>query len=75
MFKSEQEQYNTIRYLNGQNSELHSKSSVLGTNMYTYLKFGLPRVLPPGKSYRTVKLVDDSLKSHNCCVPSLGIHL
>ena len=20
-----------------------------GTNMYTYLKFGLPRVLPPGK--------------------------
>jgi len=31
------------------NNPKYGPRSELGTNMYTYLKFGLPRVLPPGK--------------------------
>ena len=31
------------------NNPKYGPRSELGTNMFTYLKFGLPRVLPPGK--------------------------
>merc|ERR1719414_1756799 len=31
------------------NNPKYGPKSELGINMYTYLKFGLPRVLPPGK--------------------------
>lgn len=32
---------------------LNSFRSALGSNMYTYLKFGLPRVFPPNGSNRS----------------------
>jgi hypothetical protein len=32
------------------NNPKYGPRSELGTNMFTYLKFGLPRVLPPGKA-------------------------
>ena len=32
------------------NNPKYGPKSELGTNMFTYLKFGLPRVLPPNRS-------------------------
>ena len=40
------------------NNPKYGPRSELGTNMFTYLKFGLPRVLPPGKGEQVGNFFD-----------------
>ena len=40
------------------NNPKYGPRSELGTNMFTYLKFGLPRVLPPGKGEQVGNFID-----------------
>ena len=47
------------------NNPKYGPKSELGTNMYTYLKFGLPRVLPPKANSSGYDSTDEEMHRHH----------